>query len=78
MRSLVKIFYSPGEVFRRVDESPHWAMPFVTVVVITLIVTAVLLPTVIQPSTVEGNRTKFEGPEELFDVMLKVTSGPRF
>jgi len=61
-----------------VDESPHWAMPFVTVVVVTLIVTAVLLPTVIQPSTVEGMRSKFEGPEEHLENMLKFMSGPRF
>lgn len=77
MGSLAKVFYSPKELFQKVDESPRWVMPFLVVVILTLVITAVLTPTVIQPSVLEGMRSRLEGSEEQLEGPLKFMSGPR-
>ncbi len=78
MGSLAKVFYSPTEVFQGVDESPHWVMPFLTVLVLTLILTAVLLPTVIQPNAIETARSRLGGAEEQMEGAFKFIGGSGF
>ena len=69
---LVKIFYSPKEVFDKVDEKPNWLPPFIAVMVAALVLTSVLLPTVIRPATIDQLNSNPQMTEE----QVKVIGGP--
>lgn len=76
MSSLLQVFFSPKELFVRLEEKPNWVLPFVTVIVVTLAVTIVLLPTVIRPFTLEKMESRFEGSDEQLQKMRDIVAGP--
>lgn len=76
MGSLMQVFFSPKELFNRLDEKPDWVLPFVTVIAVTVVLTLILLPTVIKPFTMEKLETSFEGSEEQLERVRSVVGGP--
>ncbi len=76
MGSLLQVFFSPRELFSRVDAKPDWVLPFVTVTAVTLVLTLVLLPTVIRPYTMEKLESGLRGTDEQQERIREIVGGP--
>jgi len=49
MSKIIGIFFSPKEVFAKLNEKPDWIVPVVITIVVSLIFTMIVLPRVIIP-----------------------------
>jgi hypothetical protein len=76
MSSLLQVFFSPRQLFDRVDAKPEWVLPFVTVVVVTLVLALILLPTVIRPYTLEKLESSLHGAGEQQERIRELVGGP--
>ena len=72
----MQVFFSPKELFERLDQKPTWVLPMVTVIVVSLIMTLILLPTVIRPYTLENLESGFGGSGEQLERARGLLAGP--
>jgi hypothetical protein len=72
----MQVFFSPKELFEKLDEKPTWILPMVTVIVVSLVMTLILLPTVIRPYTLEKLESGFQGSGEQLERARGIIAGP--
>ncbi|MBI4722829.1 MAG: YIP1 family protein [Candidatus Stahlbacteria bacterium] len=79
-KNLLRIFYSPMEVFKDIGEKPAWIWAFFVLLVISLAFTAGLVPTVIRPEAIEKMQEAMStgASSEHLTQAMKFITGTRF